>query len=78
MFGNRAAEDWSSDQAPHSQFTPHRGGPCPVDPRERVRILHRDGEETTDYASEYIWVHLGKGFDVIGYRPIDADRHTVH
>jgi hypothetical protein len=50
----------------------HDGAACPVDPRALVRVLHRDGQETTDVASEYVWPHLGKAFDIVAYRTIET------
>lgn len=71
-------EDGRMSEAPQVSFRPHDGGPCPVSPRELVRVLHRDGEETSDYASEYVWVHIGRDFDVIGYRRLEEAKPTLH
>lgn len=73
-----AVDRWSADTLPQPKFRPFSGGRCPVSARELVRVRHRDGQETTDYASEYVWVHLGKDFDVIGYRLVDASGPTMH
>ena len=58
-------------------FVLHSGGQCPVDPRQLVRVLHRDGQVTVDYASEYLWTHLEKSFDVVGYCPAEP-KLTLH
>lgn len=55
----------------------HDGEACPVDAFDWVRVLHRNGQITSDVAIEYVWPHQTDENDVIAYCVV-ASPGTLH
>ena len=47
-----------------------RGGKCPVDSNEYVKVQFRDLTIDVDCADSYSWVHTGGHGDIISYRVV--------
>lgn len=58
----------SKNAEPPMLMVVHDGKGCPTEWNSYVRVVHRDGQETSDLACEFVWSHLGKDFDIIAYR----------
>ena len=51
-----------------TDWTPHNGGPCPVDPETLVEVRLRAGEINQDRAKDYDWSDDGNQYAITAYR----------
>lgn len=67
----------------------HDGGPCPVDPDQRVEVRHRSGETSETYirskhyrgdnrARSWYWRHDGDAGDIVAYRLLTKAQGASH
>jgi hypothetical protein len=61
-----------------SAWIPHDGGPCPVPPDTKVRVLYRNGAggDRADEASSWDWGSGWGGYTIVAYRVFDMPKPT--
>ena len=59
-------------------FTPHDGGPCPVDPDTWIEPQYRGEEDPAKgvrrafgFAWQFVWRHDGADDDIVGWREVE-------
>ena len=60
----------SAPQPSYDDWIPWKGGECPVERGDVVRVKAKNGEIDTDKAHFYNWWHTGSSFDIVAYRVV--------
>ena len=60
----------AAPQPSYGDWIPWKGGECPVERGDVVRVKAKNGEIDTDKAHFYDWHHTGSSLDIIAYRVV--------